>query len=86
MQKLTDRFVKPFPIVKSVGFNAYEVNLSKMYGKLHRTFPVSLLELYSRKKGEKPPRSVNLNKENRFLVKSIRKERVLNKETQFLIK
>ena len=57
-----------------------------MYGRLHRTFPISLLEPYSRKKGEKPPGPVNLNEKNRFLVESIRKERVSNGETQFLIK
>src|SRR5450755_4945040 len=45
-KKLTDRFVGPFPIIKSVGLNTYEVDLPEMYGKLHRTFPISLLKSY----------------------------------------
>jgi hypothetical protein len=85
-KKLTNRFVGPFPIIKSVNPNTYEVNLPKIYGKLHRTFPVSLLKPYSRKKSEEPPEPVNLDIKKKFLVKSIRKERVSNKETQFLVK
>jgi hypothetical protein len=85
-KKLTDRFVGPFSVIKSVSFNAYEVDFSEIYGRLHRTFPVSLLEPYSRKKGEKLPGSVDLDEKNRFLVKNIRKERVSNGETQFLVK
>ena len=85
-KKLTDRFVGPFPVVKSVGLNAYEVDFPEMYGRLHRTFPISLLEPYSRRKGEEPPGPVDLDEEDRFLVESIRKERVSNGETQFLVK
>jgi hypothetical protein len=57
-----------------------------MYGRLHRTFPVSLLEPYSRKKGEESPGPINLDEEDRFLVESIRKKRVSKGESQFLIK
>jgi hypothetical protein len=78
--------VGPFPIIKSVGPNAYEIDFLEMYGKLHRTFPVSLLEPYSRRKGEEPPGPVDLDEEDRFLIESIRKERVSNGETQFLVK
>jgi hypothetical protein len=73
--------VKPFLVIKSVNLNAYKVDFPEMYGKLYRTFLVSLLELYSRRKGEKSPGPVDLDEEDRFLVKSIRKERVSNKET-----
>jgi hypothetical protein len=51
---------------KSVNFNAYELKLSKTYKRLYRTFLISLLEPYSRRKGEKPSGPVDLNKENRF--------------------
>jgi hypothetical protein len=51
---------------KSVGFNAYELKLSKIYERLHRTFLVSLLEPYSRREGEEPPGPVDLDKKNRF--------------------
>ena len=51
---------------KSISPNAYELELSEIYKKLYRTFSVSLLEPYSRKKGEKPFRLIDLDKENRF--------------------
>jgi hypothetical protein len=71
---------------KSISLNAYELELSKIYKRLYRTFPISLLEPYSRKKGEEPPGPVDLNKENRFQIKSIRKKRNSKENLQFLIK
>ena len=65
-KKLTDRYVGPFKIFKSISPNAYELELSKIYGRLYRTFLISLLESYSRKEGEKPSKSIDLDKENRF--------------------
>jgi hypothetical protein len=64
---------------KFISPNAYELELSEIYKRFHRTFPVSLLEPYSRREGEKPPRPVNLDKKDRFQIKSIRKERVSKK-------
>jgi hypothetical protein len=61
-KKLTDRYVGPFKVFKSVNPNAYELELPEIYKRLYRTFPVSLLESYSRKKGEKPPGPVDLDK------------------------
>jgi hypothetical protein len=60
---------------KSISFNTYELELFETYERLYRTFSISLLESYSRKKGEKSSRPVDLDKENRFQIKSIRKER-----------
>jgi hypothetical protein len=60
---------------KSIGPNAYELELFETYERLYRTFFISLLKPYSRKEGEEPPRPIDLDKENRFQVKSIRKER-----------
>jgi hypothetical protein len=73
-------------VSKSVSFNAYELEFPEIYEKLYRTFPVSLLKPYSRKKGEKPSELVDLDKEDRFQVKSIRKERDSKENPQFLIK
>jgi hypothetical protein len=73
-------------VSKSVNFNVYELELSKTYGRLYRTFSVSLLEPYSRKKGEKSPGPVDLDKKDRFQVKSIRKKRGSKENLQFLIK
>jgi hypothetical protein len=73
-------------VSKSVNPNIYELELPKTYKRLYRTFSVSLLEPYSRREGEKSPGPVNLDKEDRFQVKSIRKERDLKENLQFLIK
>jgi hypothetical protein len=51
---------------KSINSNTYELELSKTYKRLYRTFLISLLEYYSRKKGEKPLKSVDFDKEDRF--------------------
>jgi hypothetical protein len=85
-KKLTDRYVGPFRVSKSVGPNAYELELPETYGRLHRTFPVSLLEPYSRREGEEPPGPVDLDEEDRFQVESIRKERGSKENPQFLVK
>jgi hypothetical protein len=71
---------------KSVSPNAYELKLPKIYKRFHYTFPVSLLKSYSRKKGEKPLKPIDLDKKDRFQVKSIRKERDSKENLQFLIK
>jgi hypothetical protein len=71
---------------KSISLNAYELEFLETYKRLHRTFPVSLLESYSRKEGEKPLRSVDLDKKDRFQIKSIRKKRDSKENPQFLVK
>jgi hypothetical protein len=73
-------------VSKSVSSNVYELKLPETYKRFYRTFSVSLLEPYSRKKGEEPPRPVDLDEKDRFQVKSIRKERDSKKNLQFLVK
>jgi hypothetical protein len=65
-KKLTDYYVRPFKVSKSIGLNAYELELFKTYKRLYRTFPMSLLKSYSRREGEKPPRLIDFDKKNRF--------------------
>jgi hypothetical protein len=65
-KKLTDRYVRPFKISKSISLNAYELEFPEIYERFYRTFLVLLLKSYSRKKGEKPSRPIDLDKENRF--------------------
>jgi hypothetical protein len=65
-KKLTDRYIGFFKISKTVDLNAYELKLPTAYKALHRTFPVSLLEPYSRKKGEEPPEPIDLDEKDRF--------------------
>ncbi len=85
-KKLTDRYIKSFKIIKAVGLNVYQLKFPEQYGRLYKTFYISLLELYIRRADEKPPEPVSLNKNNRYQIKSIRKERILKNKTQFLIK
>jgi hypothetical protein len=65
-KKLTDRYVRPFKMSKSISLNAYELEFSKIYGRFYRTFSISLLESYSRKEGEKSFKPVDLDKKDRF--------------------
>jgi hypothetical protein len=65
-KKLTDRYVRLFKVSKIVNLNAYELELPTAYKVFYRTFPVSLLKPYSRKKNEKPFGPVNLDEKNRF--------------------
>jgi hypothetical protein len=45
-KKLNNRFISPFRVMKKVGRNTYKLNLLKRYGRLHKTFDVTLLEPY----------------------------------------
>src|SRR5450432_1346042 len=70
-KKLTNRYIGPFKVSKTVSPNAYELKLPVAYRALYRTFPISLLKPYSRREGEKPPRPVDLDEEDRFQVENI---------------
>jgi Chromo (CHRromatin Organisation MOdifier) domain len=85
-KKLTDRYIGSFKVSKTVDLNVYELELPAAYKAFYRTFPMSLLKPYSRKKGEEPPELINLDEEDRFQVESIRKERETKENPQFLIK
>src|SRR6266498_2973028 len=85
-KKLTNRYIKPFKITKTINLNTYQLELPKQYRRLHKTFYISLLKPYIRRAGEEPPKPVSLNKNDRYQVESIRKERILKDKTQFLIK
>ena len=65
-KKLTDRYVRSFKVFKFISLNAYELEFFKIYKRLYRTFLILLLESYSRKKGEKPFRPIDFDKEDRF--------------------
>jgi hypothetical protein len=73
-------------VSKFISSNAYELEFLKVYERLYRTFLVLLLEPYSRKEGEEPFGPINLDKEDRFQVESIRKERGSKENPQFLVK
>ena len=75
-KKLTDRYIKPFKITKTVGLNIYQLKLPEQYRKLYKTFHISLFKTYIRKAGEEPPKLISFNKNNRYQGESIRKERI----------
>src|SRR6266498_3398919 len=76
-KKLTDRYIEFFKITKAVGLNIYQLELPEQYGRLYKTFHISLLELYIRRAGEEPLKFISLNKNDRYQIKSIRKEYIL---------
>ena len=76
-KKLTDRYIRPFKITKTIGLNTYQLELSEQYERLHKTFHILLLKSYIRRADEEPPGPVSLNKDNKYQIESIRKERIL---------
>src|SRR6266536_4452593 len=76
-KKLTDRYIRSFKITKTVGLNVYQLELPEQYERLYKMFYVSLLKPYIRRADEEPPEPISLNKDNRYQVESIRKERGL---------
>ena len=85
-KKLTDRYIGSFKVTKAVGLNVYQLKLPEQYRRLYKIFYISLFKLYIRRAGEEPPGSISLNKNNKYPMESIQKERVLKSKTQFLIK
>ncbi len=80
-KKLTDRYIKPFKITKAIGLNVYQLELPEQYRRLYKTFHISLFKLYIRRADEEPPGPISLNKNDRYQVESIRKERILKGKT-----
>src|SRR6266536_3024897 len=75
-KKLTDRYIRPFKITKTVGPNIYQLKLPEQYRRLYKTFHISLLKPYMRRAGEQSPGLISLNKNDRYQVESIRKKRI----------
>ena len=70
-KKLDDRFLGPFAILDKVGQNAYRLDLPKKYGRIFRTFNVSLLEPYQRRPGQEPPPPVDIDDDEEWLVERV---------------
>jgi hypothetical protein len=45
-KKFNNRFIGPFRVMEKVNRNIYKLNLLKRYGRLYKTFGVTLLKLY----------------------------------------
>jgi Chromo (CHRromatin Organisation MOdifier) domain len=67
-KKLSDKCLRPFLITKKLGQNAYQLSLPKMYGRIHPTFYVSLLEPYRMRDNYKPPALIEIDNEEEWEV------------------
>ncbi len=76
-KKLTNRYIRSFKIIKVIGLNIYQLELLGQYRRFYKTFYISLFKLYMRRAGEEPPGPIFFNKDDRYQIESIRKERVL---------
>ncbi|MBW0503303.1 hypothetical protein O181_043018 [Austropuccinia psidii MF-1] len=83
LKNMRDSFVGPFTIIKIIGQNAVEVELTEEFSRKHPVFPVSLVKPYfqteedkfpSRKKDPTPPEIVEVE-DSPGLVKKIIKAR-----------
>jgi hypothetical protein len=85
-KKFLNRYVKIFQILKKIGINTYQLNLSKKYTRLYRIFHISLLKLYTRRPGVALTEFINVNGEDQYVVKAILDSREKREKKQFLIK
>jgi hypothetical protein len=85
-KKFLNRYVRFFQIFKKIGMNAYQLNLSKKYGRFYRIFHISLLELYTRRPDVAPAEFINVNGEDQYVVEAILDSREKKGKEQFLIK
>jgi hypothetical protein len=86
LKKLADKFLGPFQVIAMRGKNAYELALSKSYGRIHSTFHVALLKPYQRHKGVELPEAVEIEGEEEWEVERILNTRVTHKKRMFLVR
>lgn len=86
-KKLDWKWLGPFKITKAVGKQAYELDLSGEYGRLHNVFHVSLLELAKGRKGKAlpKPKPFELDGQEVWMVDEILDSRVRYGKRQFLV-
>jgi hypothetical protein len=66
--------------------NAYQLNLSKKYKRLYRTFHISLFKLYTRRPDVTSTEPINVDGEEQYIVEIILDSRIKKGKEQFLIK
>jgi hypothetical protein len=64
-KKFNDRFISLFRVMEKVNKNTYKLNLLKRYGRLYKTFGVTLLEPYRRREKQESPKSVEIDDEKK---------------------
>ena len=85
-KKLADKSLGPFPITERLGQNAYRLKLPKMYGRIHPTFHVSLLEPYRRREGCEPPAPIEIDNEEEWEVDCVLDVKGLQPKRRFLVR
>ncbi|MBW0535522.1 hypothetical protein O181_075237 [Austropuccinia psidii MF-1] len=84
-KKMRDSFLGPFTIIKLIGENAGEVNLTEEFSRKHPVFPVSLVKPYfqteedkfpSRIKNPTPPKIVEVEDSPGPVKKIIRARKI----------
>ena len=87
--KLKARFVGPFPIVRSIGPNAYEVDLPPSF-RAHRTINCECIRPYLKPEGYgrayQPPPVIVSSEGDFYTPERIIAKRVRNKTVQYLIR
>jgi hypothetical protein len=78
--------VRSFQILKKIGINIYQLNLSKKYKRLYRIFHILLFKLYTRRSGATPAEFINVDGEKQYVVEVIFDSRIKRRKEQFLIK
>ena len=88
-RKLSDKRLGPFPIMKVINQNAYELKLPKKW-RIHNVFNVSKLHLYSPPTipGQRnpPPPEIKIDGETEYEVEEIIDSRLIQGKLQYLIK
>ena len=64
-KKLNNRFISLFRVMEKVNRNIYKFNLFKRYERLYKTFGVTLLEFYRRRKKQEPLKPVEIDDEKK---------------------
>ncbi|EDN06137.1 conserved hypothetical protein [Histoplasma mississippiense (nom. inval.)] len=87
-KKLSERWLGPFPIIRVVGKQAYELKLTSGFKSIHPVFHISYLEPYKQRPGAEPPRPDGLEIEGNteYLVEGILDKRMHYNKVQYLVK
>ncbi|EDN08461.1 hypothetical protein HCAG_04960 [Histoplasma mississippiense (nom. inval.)] len=87
-KKLSERWLGPFPIIRVVGKQAYELKLTSGFKSIHPVFHISYLEPYKQRPGAEPPRpdGVEIEGNTEYLVEGILDKRMHYNKVQYLVK
>ncbi|CRG92938.1 Transposon Ty3-G Gag-Pol polyprotein [Talaromyces islandicus] len=86
-EKLADRYLGPFRILDTWGTNAYKLDLTPRYRKIHPVFHVSLLEPHYTNAGNHvPPGPVLVDGEPEYTIQEIVRDQKRGRGTEYLVR